>query len=1010
MKRIARHTILFCVMLCLSLSGCDHVPALTRLEGELIEMEQCRRAADNLAFYRSRQAAQKDINRLSRFEPLLSETSSKQLAHDITRYQLQSAFYYYMMGQQSRAEKAMIEVDEDNPDASDTRQWLAYRYLCGYYGYGPDAGRISVRQCQTILHQLAEGDDYWRMEADVLDASLLNNDGDYTAALDTLANAERFVVDAGWPEILCRLYEQMSVAYAGLDDKPLSDEYRNRYLDLLYEIREDKELPLRKSELEARWAFVNRLSLFIIVGTALVVALFIFAARRWNISTRKQLQLLDKQMEEDSLRRDEQYAVHALQTEKGKRDNVMRKASLSIITGIIPLIDRMRHEVMRGSSVPDGESFDYSYVDELALEINRQNDILTNWIQTRQGMVNLHIETFALQELFDLLAKNSHSFADRGLTFDVQSTDGVVKADRSLTLFMLNTLADNARKYTPAGGKVTLVADVYDDYVELSVCDTGVGLSAEDVNRILNEKVYDASCIGRDADAEIVIQKGSGFGLLNCKGIIEKYRKTDDFFSVCRFGIDSQLGQGSRFWFRLPKAVRSALLLIAFLWLPLTVFGTESGRQMTEDYAASISPVDTILLADTLMPSNTYDPLLDQASNYADKVYESNVEKRYEDAFVYADSAFHYIELYRQKYATQPLPVLTAVGSGKPLEREWWMSDFSTDYHTLLDLRNELAVASLALHRWADYRYNNRAYTDLYKLLSVDDSLLDYCSSMRRSTNLVIWLTVLGVLVVLAFLVGYYVLSWLPRKRLHTRLKEHKHQLALELEEGSELHRIEHEEARLYVQNQVLDNCLSTIKHETLSYPGRIHYLVESGRTEQLPELVDYYSEVYRTLATCAARQLDENTFRPSAVSAQELMIAAQNHLKRKAANVCPGLCIQVEPSDNIVNCDRTLMLFFMETLADDALALTTCRESILTLSASAEAGFVRFTFTDPRPILTQEALQDYFSPSIAHSHLIMRQIIREHDEYYNHPGCRIEVRNMQEGIALTFSLPERKQ
>lgn len=982
MKGVARYTLLLCTVLCMTLMSCGHVPALTRLEDELYEMELCRRAADNLAFYRSRQTAQRDINLLNHLSPLLNESTSRRVAHDVTQYQLQSAYYFYMMGQQTRAERVMQLVEEDNPDVSDTRQWLAYRYLCGYYGYGPDAGRIGVRQCQTILRQLSEGDDYWRMEAAVLDASLLTTDGEYMAALDTLTTVERFVDEAGWPEMLCRLYEQMSVAYAGLDDKPLSDEYRNRYLDLLYEIREDKELPLRKSELEARWSFVNRLSMYVIGGVVLVAVIFFLLARRWTKRTQQQLNDIDRQMDEDCQRREEQYAVLALQTDKGKRDNVMRKASLSIITGIIPLIDRMRHEVMRGAA--DGKAtFDYTYVDELALEINRQNDVLTDWIKTRQGMVNLHIETFAVQELFDILAKNNHSFVDRGLTLDVHPTDGIVKADRSLTLFMLNTLADNARKYTPSGGNVTLQAEICDDYVELSVSDTGVGLSPDDIAHILNDKVYDASRIGVDGNSGVEAQKGSGFGLLNCKGIIEKYRKTDDLFSVCRFGIDSEQGKGSRFWFRLPKSVRRALLLVACLWLPFTM---------------------------DAQSANSYDPLLDMASNFADSVYESNVQHRFEDAFAYADSAFQYIESYRAKYDTQSLPVLTATGSGKPLERVWWMSDFATDYHTLLDLRNELAVASLALHRWADYRYNNRAYTELYKLLSEDDSLLEYCREMRRSTNLLIWLTVLSVLAVLSFLIGYYLLSWRPRKRLHRRAEEHKRQLALELEEGSELRRIEHEETRLYVQNQVLDNCLSTIKHETLSYPGRIHYLIESGRTQQLPELVDYYSEVYRTLTACAARQLEENTFRPSAMTATELMTAAQEHLQRKAARCCSGLHLEIEPSDLTLNCDRSLMSFFMETLAEDALVTSPSQETTLSLRAESDDGFVRFIYIDPRPVLTQDELQDFFSPSPAHAHIIMRQIIREHDEYYNHPGCRIEVHASQPtGIMLTFSLPERK-
>lgn len=80
--------------------------------------------------------------------------------------------------------------------------------------------------------------------------------------------------------------------------------------------------------------------------------------------------------------------------------------------------------------------------------------------------------------------------------------------------------------------------------------DDGPGLSEEDVNRILGEKVYDSGAIGMGTAAdteELRRQKGSGFGLMNCKGIIEKYRKTNAVFSVCCFSIDSILGKEAVF-------------------------------------------------------------------------------------------------------------------------------------------------------------------------------------------------------------------------------------------------------------------------------------------------------------------------------------------------------------------------------------------------------------------------------------------------------------------------------
>ena len=68
-----------------------------------------------------------------------------------------------------------------------------------------------------------------------------------------------------------------------------------------------------------------------------------------------------------------------------------------------------------------------------------------------QGSLSLNIETFGLNELFDLIRKGSRAFEMKQQQLEVTPTDTYVKADKALTLFMINTLAENARKYTPKG-------------------------------------------------------------------------------------------------------------------------------------------------------------------------------------------------------------------------------------------------------------------------------------------------------------------------------------------------------------------------------------------------------------------------------------------------------------------------------------------------------------------------------------------------------------------------------
>ena len=93
-----------------------------------------------------------------------------------------------------------------------------------------------------------------------------------------------------------------------------------------------------------------------------------------------------------------------------------------------------------------------------------------------------------------------------------------------------------------------------------------------------------------------------------------------------------------------------------------------------------------------------------------------------------------------------------------------------------------------------------------------------------------------------------------------------------------EARRASWEDSLLHVQNMVLDNCLSTVKHETIYYPNRIKQLIgklRSGKlseTEEwetvaaISELIEYYKGVFYILSQCASRQLEEVTFRRTVI------------------------------------------------------------------------------------------------------------------------------------------------
>ena len=277
----------------------------------------------------------------------------------------------------------------------------------------------------------------------------------------------------------------------------------------------------RAAQLEQSITQLNRLLVAVVIVVLIfaVVVIVFYYHRKKAFRDEHDPELDDKREELN-----EQLALTRLHLSQEKRLNVEQRAKLSLVNAITSLIDRMIHEIkMLNKCCGVDKENRINYICELTDHINSQNDILTHWIQLRKGELSLHIESFPLQELYDILQKGRRSFSLKGIDLIVNPTEVCVKADKVLTLFMLNTLADNARKFTPEGGQVTIDTSVTDTYVEISVIDNGIGMTEEQVEHVFDRKsIIDGTSTSH------------GFGLLNCMGIINKYRKMDISYMVLR--------------------------------------------------------------------------------------------------------------------------------------------------------------------------------------------------------------------------------------------------------------------------------------------------------------------------------------------------------------------------------------------------------------------------------------------------------------------------------------------
>ena len=970
------------------------------------------------------------------------------------------------------------------------------------------------------------------------------------------------------PECMASLREQMSLAYSGLNDKEASDYNRTVYLEIQKNIRLDRRYEARTILLKQSNLRLKGMLYAMAVAIVLLVVFILLFHKRINAANRKYVEMIRKTVDlcerilkpapegqdttewlnsieipdikgvdlapylkaalrnadelvgqADRLKQAEkQHYLYRLHAETNKRENLVRKTCCQVVAECLPYIDRMRSEIKHLSELKAGTpqyAQSMQYVRELAERINQYNDLLSQWIRIRQGVVTLNVESFPVQGLFDIVSKGSRSFSQKGVELDVVGSDAVVRADRVLTLFMINTLADNARKFTPAGGKVTVEAAQGDDYVEISVSDTGVGLSEADVSQIRDSKVFDPDKIGQGERQG----KGSGFGLMNCKGIIEKYRKADDLFKVCSFNVESTPGKGSRFSFRLPKGIKRALMLLVLLCSGLSAHSQE-----------------------------VQDSLLIKAYDYANQTYLCNTQGRFEEALLYADSAFDALNRDYLMHGGREDMLLSVIDVLVPAETYWLEDGFATDYETVLWLRNEIAVSALALRDWDVYRYNDDAYLKLFKLYYGEWKIEEDCRELQRTnSNLSISVIIFVLIFITVVLVRYVVHSrhWLKFRsdlqqairvvdsisritavtdldsfdaqnvvmrltdgifveldhlvdlrslmislndegriitavhndgvaderltdRVNACMNDGKEQnsadglcralpLVVTLDNGEhqigavgfrleheadetwqivkgmitgylatalyscvirfesgfrdieqieeESERIRYEENRLHVSNLILDNCLSTLKHETVWYPNRIVQLVESGQVADMQELVDYYREIFGILSQYALSQTTGQLLHREVFAVSEVLDQAYKTVARiQTKNGYEG-DISVEASDLKVSADRVMLVYLLESLM--------CRGmeegGDMKVNVVADGGFARFELHRKCKTPSSEALDGLFTPLMNKenmAYVVCRQIIREHDEAFGHPGCRINAESEKDGMVIWFTVP----
>lgn len=187
---------------------------------------------------------------------------------------------------------------------------------------------------------------------------------------------------------------------------------------------------------------------------------------------------------------------------------------------------------------------------EYLLDSKESIDRLTRIVGNLLNIAKIENKSFEINaqpmDIVQLARKVMDSFAGKadkaGLTMEFKSKEASLQvlADEDKICEVFFNLIDDAIKFTPQGGRITIGIKDAGRMAECFIQDTGVGIPKEDQKKIFQRFFRANHEPGK---------KGVGLGLAICKGIVELHQG--------KIWVESEVGWGTRFIFTLPKFVAS---------------------------------------------------------------------------------------------------------------------------------------------------------------------------------------------------------------------------------------------------------------------------------------------------------------------------------------------------------------------------------------------------------------------------------------------------------------------
>jgi signal transduction histidine kinase/predicted negative regulator of RcsB-dependent stress response len=326
--------------------------------------------------------------------------------------------------------------------------------------------------------------------------------------------------------------------YKALDDSLFSNEMQQKLLrDQIRfetETRDDRIAALtrneefQKSEIRKQEFIRNILVVVVALTAILLFSVYRSGQRRKQINA-----LLLKHQEDMEIRSKE---LEQLNEVKDKFFSIISHDLRSPINALAGLMDLLDKGAIASHELPIA-------IKELRTRFNHTRTLMNNlldWTVLQMDKLNLQAGNVALHNIVNENIELLSSIQNKKIHM-VNAIPGnaIGYADSNTINLVIRNLLTNAIKFTNDSGEIVISAEAKDKDWVISVRDNGIGMSDE-IQKKLFDKINPYSTRGT------ANEKGTGLGLILCKEFVEK--------NGGRIWVESKEGQGSIFWFTLPKA------------------------------------------------------------------------------------------------------------------------------------------------------------------------------------------------------------------------------------------------------------------------------------------------------------------------------------------------------------------------------------------------------------------------------------------------------------------------